>query len=769
MSTMSCSKPVRRRVHLIPLVLLSLAACNAQAEQVSALSDSTTDIRLRQESVQWVPESVTVIDKADLDSSYFRTLEDLQGFAPGLIIDGLSGTPQGAAISMRGIGSSETEATFEPAVAVLVDGVYVGSHAGQMQVLFDFEKVEINRGPNTTYQGAPNIGGTINLQRSKPSGNLGADIRASFGDHDRRELDGIFNFPITGQLAGKLALSTQEGGGDYMGNVTRSRSENSRDRVFVSASFLWQPSDRLSLQYSYDNENDRSDTPALLNVSTATDLVCINATAGETCRSTIGPAIPQTLSFNRTAQNGSNIRSYKGNYHTLRIDYDWGDHDLVSISAIRTNEEMSHQDLDATQIDFYSVSRDLDYDQFSQEFRISRQYSDRLHYTAGLYYLNTQSDLAQEEAFVLNKLGTAGLGDLHAVNDIQLLDSNTDSTLTSFFAHASYALDDQWTIDLGSRLSLIQKDFKHSPSGIRNSTTTTASSVNFKLDDEWNEWTFSTGISYKVDEAAMIYLRFSEGYRPGGFNTNGVSVESADNYDTETSQNWELGMKSDWLDDKLRLNMVYYQIDHDNKREQFIRAVGPGRVESVIDNVSFIEVDGFELEFELVPFENFKLRGTYSHMNANYLDYEIPDLANPGINLNFTALSANRAPFDSYHLSALYSFNFAEGTINAYARYQFYDDYQTNPQLNLARVNNYTNWDLSLDYVWQDWTFRLFSQNVNDSRHLRNVVNVTDGDVSALRSGATSSSGLITYAEYNQPRYTGFEIVYRPDLTNLFQ
>ena len=331
-----------------------------------------------------------------------------------------------------------------------------------------------------------------------------------------------------------------------------------------------------------------------------------------------------------------------------------------------------------------------------------------------------------------------------------------------------YVLDDQWTVDFGSRVSIVEKDFNHRPSGVRINKSYLPSPVNISKNKDWTEWTFSAGISYQVDEEAMIYFRFSEGFRPGGFNENAVSVESATSYGSETTDNWELGMKSEWFNDKLRLNMAYYKIDLDNKQEQFIALVAPGRLESVIDNVATIETNGFELEFEAIPIENLYLRGTYNHMGADYKTYLVPDLANPGSELNLKGLRPNRAPKDTYFLSALYSFDFASGIINIYAGYRFSDDYQTNPKILVAKVNNHTTWDFSIDYMWRDWTFRLFSQNVKNKRYLQNVVNLTDADIVPLVQGATNATGLVTFAEYNRPRYTGFELIYRPDLSGLF-
>ncbi len=737
-----------------------------QAEQTFTLSDQTTTVRNRDEALQWTPESVTVIKASDIEQTYRRDLEDIEGITPGLIIDRLSGTTQGAAISIRGIGSNETAKGFEPAVAVSVDGVYVGTHTNQLQVLFDFEQIEIARGPQSTYQGAPNIAGTINLVRTKPTGEFGTKLRASLGDYKRQEFDAVVNFPITSSIAGKVSVSYLDGDGNYFKNITNNRPENEEDRIAFSASLLWDVSDNFSVQYTYDNESNDSQTPGLLNISTLTDLVCITGGTNGTCGSSAGPSIPQTGSINKTAQNFSNKRTYEGDYHTLRMDFDWQGYDFTSITGYRTSDEKMNRDLDATQIDFYSIASSQDYEQFSQDLRVSKQYTEQIHIAAGIYILNTEYSIFQEEFFILNALANAGLANGHTAGETQLLTSKTQSNTASGFLHVEYVLNDQWTADFGTRYSFIEKDFDHSPSAIAFRDIIIPSPVLIIADREWGEWNYSAGISYKVDDQAMIYARFSQGSRPGGFDENAVSLESAQVYGAESSENWEIGMKSEWFDDRLRINMAYYQIEQDNKREQFISPVGPGRLESITANVARVESNGFELEVEYVPLDNLFLRGSYNFIDADYRKYEIADLANPGatVDISDTATS-NWAPTDLWYLSGIYSINLGPGVVNFSAEYKYSTDYQTNPLIPVSKVNNNTSWNLAVDYRWQDWTFRVFSQNFNDKRYLQNVVNLNDGDVVPLNPAATGGTGLVTYSEYNQPTYAGFEVIFQPDLS----
>ena len=139
----------------------------------------------------------------------------------------------------------------------------------------------------------------------------------------------------------------------------------------------------------------------------------------EACASSIGPSIPQTESLNRTAQNFSNQRQLEGDYHNLRIDFNWKGFDVTSITGYRATDETMSRDLDATQVDFYSVISEQDYDQFSQEVTISKQLTERLHFVTGLYLLDYEYSLFQEEFFILNALGNDGLSSGHAPGEIQ--------------------------------------------------------------------------------------------------------------------------------------------------------------------------------------------------------------------------------------------------------------------------------------------------------------------------------------------------------------
>ena len=338
--------------------------------------------------VQWTPHSVTVLTREELESGFKRDLEDIESIVPGLIVDRMNTTPRGAAIALRGLGSSGASKAFDPAVAVNIDGVYVGTHTNRLQVLFDFEQIEVVRSPNT-FEGNPNLSGSINIERTKPTGELDVDVRASVGIDDRREMDAVINFPILDSLSGKVAVFWKDKGGEYMKNVYRARDENTEDYSLASVTLNWAFRDLFEATYTYDSETSDETTPAILNISAPTDQLCSTTTNTPFPNCRRGFQNPELDSLRLTAQNYSNEREYEGDHHTLKVTFDALGHDFVAITGYRDTEEVMDMDLDASNSDFYHVQQDQTYEQFSQELTMRGEWRENLDYAAGVYYLDT--------------------------------------------------------------------------------------------------------------------------------------------------------------------------------------------------------------------------------------------------------------------------------------------------------------------------------------------------------------------------------------------
>lgn len=754
------------RSRRMAVAIVFSASLPAMADEASVQPEEMTQQRHRAESVQWIPESITVIGRDEMDETYRYQLEDLEGIAPGLLIDGMGAVPQGAAISIRGMGSMETSKAFFPAVAVNVDGVYQGTHASQNQVLFDFERVEIARGPQGTFSGAPSLAGTINVERTRPTGELGIRSRASFGDFNRKRFDTVINLPtIGGELDSKISFNWRRGNAKMVENVFSNRKENEDHLQQISASVLWQRED-ISVQYTYDDGYDKTDVGALLNLSSASDLLCSNSIDEANCSLDENGLKPETDSFAATTQNFSNAREYDYFQHAARVNFSWLEHDITSISAYRESEESSSHDLDATFIDFYSSTLQQEYTQVSQEVTAFREFNADTSYVVGIYYLGTEYNLDRSDLFVLEQIAAQNRILAVPAGETRTIDSNQRASILSAFAHADYQWNDKWRWDAGVRANRVKLDFNHTVSRPNNASNGFAAPPAILVGDiKQNEVTGTLGFSYRVDDEAMVYGRYSHGFRPGGYDDTANSIDAGKPFDEERVEGGELGLKSDWYEDRVRLNYAYYHNNYHNRVERFTRAVDSTRVESVLQNVAKVETRGHELELTYIPFEELIVRASLSHQNADYIDFTIPDLSGAAATVN---LQGSRipplAPADMFSLSGHYSFGYGEGVVNLYGGYRFVTEYWTDSEVPAGRVENFTTLNFSAEFVWRDWKFRLFSQNANNKRHLTNVTHITDSQLASLPPTTTTELDLVTTAEMNQPEFTGVEIIWVPSL-----
>lgn len=746
-----------RRLLAISSLTSLIVISPALVAKDATLPEPMTTIQGPATAVQWTAESVTVLETADIDATYAYSLQDLAGYAPGLLVDPISTSNQGAYISSRGI---DTSSGGDPAVAVMIDGIYVGDQVGQNPMLFDFERVEIARGPQGTYQGgAAAIGGSINLQRSKPTGVWSVKSRASAGERYLQAVDTVVNFPVgnnTG-LAGKLGVSWTKGRREELKNTFSGRDENRRQRYSLTAALLWNATDNLSIQYNFDAERDGSVTPGLLNFSTGTDWVC-STNNNLSCVNPLAPGRPETGTIKATSQNFSNDRDYTGDHHSLHTNLDLGQHQISNITAWRRNKENIEQDRDATFGDYHSTREDLVTDQFSEELKVNSRWADDLTSVAGLYLQSRDSTLARVNPYIYDTLAAANsIPGLSSAGQQQQVNSHLTDVQTTLFGHLNYALNSQWDTDIGLRWQANDKRLGYTAS-VPGSTIPASAGV------ESNDRSLSAnaGISYRVDDQAMIYARYARTRMPGGFDYSANTKTAATNgYGEQATQSYELGMKSEWFDDNLRLNLALFSNRQQNKLERADQRDSTGAIDQVLSNRSQVDVHGYEVELEATPLANLYLRGAYARMSPDYTDYPVPDLADITKTIDLSGLTPNRAPAHNLFLSARYGLVIPMGVIDLFASYHYVTDNQNNPLLALGRIDHQSQWDISATYQLQDWRLRVFMQNVNDNNYIRNATNVTDSSLVSL-AGNLTPQGIVTYTDYNQPRFAGLEVVYTP-------
>ena len=701
----------------------------AQGAQV--LDEVVVTARKREESLQDMGMSVSALSGTEVEATFARDIGELANISPNLIIDDTSQGPGGvAAVTIRGIGIAEVESSFDPAVGVVIDGLFLGKASGSITKLLDIERIEVLRGPQGTLFGRNSIGGVINITRAQPSNEFGGKFRASYGNYQRLELDGLVNIPLGDEFAVKLLASRHDQGRGYFYNLTTDRRDGEEEYLMFGAQMLWTPRDDLEFRYSYMREEYDQDTPPLLNNAIPGQLFC---DAFGFCAPRVGE--PSTGDRYTVEQNGPNDAQFDADTHILGMTWDINDaFALDYIFGFRKTDEEVLQDFDATPLTLFETSRPEVYRQRSHELRLT-SVGERLNYTVGAYLFNSE--------YTIDLLSFIGFVIPDTVIEVPQT-SNQTTESWALFVEADYALTDTLTLTVGGRYSDDKK------------TAQITNDVVIVMEQparaSWSEFTPKLGLQWAATDEVMLYALYSTGYRAGGFSGRPTTQEAAElPYDPETVKNYEIGLKSELFQRSLRLNASVFRMDYDDKQEEQSVAVefGTGQ-QTVVANAASATIWGAELDFlYLPPLDGLTIQGNVGWLNASYDEF-VADIGFGGVTDN-SGLEFRRAPRWNSSLAAVYEWETGPGTAWVRAGWRYLGSHEVS-LLNSPQTSNSAQHlvDASINYRYGNAQFSLYGRNLLNE----------DGYTVGFDVGGLAAGSLWTYTATRPPRTWGVQITY---------
>lgn len=645
----------------VVLLLSSAAGCALLAApafaQEAAPSAATTDMtpaggledivvtaRKRAENLQDVSSSVSALSASELARRFDSDVRDFANASPNVIIDDTQQGPGGvASATIRGIGISEVEKSVDPSVGVVIDDVYIGTSSGGLVKAIDIDRVEVLRGPQGTLFGRNAIGGIINLGRSRPTQELTGRARATYANYNSLDLEGVVSFGLTDWAALKLtgAYRTTDG---YMYNRTFGRDGQRSDFTGFGAQLLLTPVDNFEVSLSFDDQNTEQDAPQLHNLAKPTDLFC---TAFQQCSQGVG--IPQSGDRYVSLGNAPLDKSgfFDMNLGIARARWDISDdYELTYIYGRMETDEGATQDWDGSPLTLYHTDRPARYHQDTHELRLTRGGGGPLNFVLGAYYWDS--------AYTINLVSYVGFAIPGTLLAIPQTVRQTTKSYAGFF-EADYRFTDQLKLTVGGRYT---KDKK--TSGVEDPNIHTLTDP---LEESWSKFTPKVSLSYDFTDDAMVYALFSRGYRGGGFNGRPTTVSAATiPYNPEVVDNYELGFKTQFFDNRIRFNGSVFYMKYDDKQEDVDvpAPIGTGRENRTV-NASSATLKGVELDFTAVVTDGFTLSGNLGYLDAKYKDF-LADTNNDGVVDDNSRLKLRRAPKWTYTVSANYEQEIGPGT-----------------------------------------------------------------------------------------------------------
>jgi len=432
------------------LLIAGAVAASGVSAQTSQVESATTLIeelvvtaQRREQSIQDVPISVSVVTEKFIAENDIRSLQDLNGTVPGFYATG-SVNYGAAPLSIRGIGGANGGGNFfndEP-VAVYVDDVYISRLSFSTADLIDVDSIQVLRGPQGTLYGRNSTAGALLLKTARPTEEFEGYVKGGIAEHGETRISGAVSGSLGENFQARLALGASDR--DGFGTNTFDGSDiGGSDETTGRLSLRYAPSDLFEANLILERQ-DRSATPATIALANVAPLT-------PSTPFIIRPDLNELLDNNSFAINDPNSNDSESTNATLLLNWQIGNISLDSVTAFRSYELVGAQDSDGTQFTLFNNNGLLDSDQFSQEFRLSSS-TDNFSWVVGGYYLT--EDVIQD--FTINNFqGLFGAGTSATVNAEQQTDAY------AVFADATWNITEKLELLFGARYSDETKDFSN--------------------------------------------------------------------------------------------------------------------------------------------------------------------------------------------------------------------------------------------------------------------------------------------------------------------
>ncbi|MBI1182082.1 MAG: TonB-dependent receptor [Alphaproteobacteria bacterium] len=645
-------------------------------------------------SAQTTPVATTSISGDQLQRTFASDLRDLSSQAPNVNLEPVGAFQNASAFYIRGFGSADIESATDPGVGIFIDGVYQARTSTALTDLLDIDSVEVLRGPQGTLFGRNTIVGAVIVNHAKPDLNdfkLRGTVKA--GNYGELDVSAMVNVPLVQDKAAlRVAMKSTNNDGFYY-NQTDHSNYGGTDRLTFLPSLRVTPNDNLDVvirgEYVRERDDSWANTPysecggtnGVFNPFSTnqyggppgdyTQTIPLiewayegQAGLDKVCAQNRGKNDFNQIYADNTSGRGSDFDVWG---ITGEINYTIPDVGTFTyVGNYRHVHEDVYNDFDTTDLPIFMTQREQWHHQTSHELRFASDFSKRIDFVAGFYYFDQKYLMWQDtygwlfdpgfgaalgQAIGSRLAGSPDVSGLDALNPNAEGFGQTIQTDRSWaaFINANWHFTDTLTLTAGVRYTKEKKDFYNcAPSPVNDAVNRTCNLNpavgNFFSSDtdiaagrnnSWSNVSPKVGVSWQPSDELFMYASWTRGFRSGGFNGRCGSTATCQPYNPETADSYEVGIKWDGLDNRLRVNLTGFWIEYSNQQVAIIRqsSGSGGGQETVTDNAASARSRGIELEIKSVPADGLSLWGSLGFLNSKRdfcTDIDGPSTVNPG-------------------------------------------------------------------------------------------------------------------------------------------
>ena len=594
------------------------------SDYASGVEEIVVTAQRRSENLQKTPISLTALTSDALQSAGIASLADLGQHTPAATITPYPSSTTTLVTFIRGQGTIDPMVvTQDGAVGIYLDGVYLSRPQTASFDLADVKRVEILRGPQGTLYGRNTTGGAVNIITRKPTGELGLDGTVDVGrfGYNREFLN--LNLPSAGNVSAKVTLlhSSDNGYATNIGKRTRTpqaNNFNASSNAGARLSLLWKPAANITVDYSGDYSYSKS-TPVLYVNSAVVSL--IPGYTGDAYRSYRPFYLPESPS--------------KTTGHAITVTWDASPElTLRSISSYRYLDFASIGDYGEAFFVPYLERHEIISDSWSQELQAVGSLADkRIAYVVGAFYFGERVKHNRQYDIVPNPAWFGGANDSEVLQNAQINARAKSFAVYGQFTVTPPILENRLRVTLGGRFTHDDRSairytddlfFSAAPgtsiSPLANRLFLGAGTYirlgpqTARFSGRWNRFNPALTLDFQASENIFLYAKYATGYKAGGTSETGARFEKA--FGPESAKNYELGIKSDLLDRRIRLNLAGFISKYKDLQVIFqLDPSNPGVSDTI--NAGEATVKGIEAELTFRPVHALNINISYTYLNQS--------------------------------------------------------------------------------------------------------------------------------------------------------
>jgi iron complex outermembrane recepter protein len=597
------------------------------------LEEVVVTAQKREQNLQDVPISIIAISGENLRAGGVSRLEDMSASVPNFsFAESVSGSDN---IFMRGIGSGINYG-FEQAVGQVIDGFFYGRSRFGRAAFLDVERVEILKGPQGALIGKNTSAGAINITTAKPTDEFEAwgtgtwEVEGAEGFN----FEGAVSGPMTDNLKGRLALR-YDGREGWVNNEFNGDDEQELNDYTLRTTLVWDVSETFDATLMYQrgefNHDGRSsqlsecgaplrnfdpDGPgpapagALFNGALVAN--------GEDC----------TANYSHNVVNFRNgqpaIQQFDTEFNTANLTLNWSvlsDHTLTSLTGYSDYNTLDDLDADFTFAPIADVLATEDYEQWSQELRLTSPIGDRFDYILGTFFQFTEHKVNFRRDFIALPPPLTPSGNL--------ISTDQDSDTYAVFGQFTWHINEEWNLTVSGRYTHEEKNAiqTQTPTTLFTNSAVTlippvgpsAAIHNITGKRKENNFSPTANLQWLPNDDTMLYASVARGFKGGGFDmqNDGPQAVAAGKYEFEDEDvtSYEVGAKLTLLGGSAQLNINWFRSEFDNLQ---VSTIDTASLTFNVGNAASAVTTGVEADFNWAITEQFRLNAAIAYLDSEY-------------------------------------------------------------------------------------------------------------------------------------------------------